>query len=103
MTAPGGTVREMGWADELAAAAHLHSRDTLLPALDETLKRKLDRLPTTPAGVELFARLEVDAEVVNVDRCTRGSFGAAPLFDIDDHELSWFWSLEELDLWLASR
>ena len=103
MSAADWTVCEVWRADELAPAPDLHTGDAFLPALDEALERELDRLPTTPAGVELLAGFKIDAEVMHVDSCPGGGFSAVALFDVDNHELSWLWSLEEFDLWLASR
>src|SRR5690606_14742538 len=63
----GGTVCEVRRDGELAATADLHTRDALLPALDEHAEGELRGLTTAPRRVELLARLEVDARVVDRD------------------------------------
>jgi len=98
-----GAVREVGRADELAASADLHTRDALLPTGNEASERKVDALAAAPARVELFAGLEIDAQVVHVNCCAGCGFCAGSLFDVDDHELCGLGALIELDFWLGLR
>src|ERR1700712_5453641 len=60
-------VGELRRDDELAATADLHSRDTVLPALDQTAERELDGLAPVPGRIELLAAAEFDAQVVHPD------------------------------------
>src|SRR5690606_30787391 len=76
------------WRDgELTAAANLHSGDTLLPALDEHAEGELGCFATAPRRVELFARLEVNAGVVDRDGSARLCLGAVAHDDVVDLEL----------------
>jgi hypothetical protein len=71
-----------------------------LPALDESGERKADRLTAAPTRVELFARLEVDTEVVHVHGSAGCCLVACSLFDVDHDEFRGLRTLVELDLGL---
>ena len=74
--AAGGAVGEVRRDDEFAAAADLHARDAVLPALDEAAQRELDALAAVPRGVELLAGLVLDARVVDGDGVAGLGLGA---------------------------
>ncbi len=76
MPCTGGAVCQLRRNGELTASADLHARDAVLPALDQATKRELNGLATAPGRVELFAGLELDTDVVNVDGATGNGFGA---------------------------
>ena len=62
-----GAVGLLGRDDEFAAAADLHPGNAVLPALDQTAQRELDRLAAIPGTVELLARVVLDADIVHLD------------------------------------
>src|SRR3954471_1109039 len=66
-------VGEVGGDGQLAAAADLHALHALVPALDDpaATQREAERLAAVPAGVELLAGAEGDADVVDGDGLTR--------------------------------
>src|SRR5690242_1055315 len=62
-------VGELGRDREPAAAADLHARDALIPALDDVAaaEAERERAAPVPGGVELLAVRPRDADVVNLD------------------------------------
>src|SRR5690606_210754 len=91
-------VRQVRRHDELAAPADLHAGDALLPARDEAAQREVDRLPAVPRGVELLARLVLDAEVVHVHGRAGRGLGAVADGDVLDDELGGGGALGRVDL-----
>jgi len=87
-----GAIRPLWWANQLPASTDLHPGDSLLPPADESLKRKLNALPSGPGGVKLFAGLIVDPDVVNIDNSSRCGFDAVSLNEVPNpqHGGSWF-------------
>src|SRR5689334_24532075 len=53
----GRAVRQLRRDGQLAPTADLHSRNAVLPALDQAAERELDRLAAIPRRVELGAGL----------------------------------------------
>ncbi|CDJ99139.1 hypothetical protein MIC448_1190013 [Microbacterium sp. C448] len=50
---------------ELATSAFLHTRDAVLPTLDQATERELDAFAPAPRRVELFTRVVLDTRVVH--------------------------------------
>src|SRR5207302_6277258 len=67
-----------------AAAADLHARDTLIPALDHAPlpETEAERVAAIPRCVELLAGRPADADVVDVHLAARNC-----LFALADHEV----------------
>src|SRR5215210_4409572 len=87
MTTTGRTIRKRRGADELSTAADLHTRNSLLPTLDQVAERKLDRLTATPRRVELLAAVELHAQVVHLDCRTGTGVRALPHLKVGDDQL----------------
>jgi acyl dehydratase len=64
------------WDDELAAAAYLHSGNTVLPTLDKAAQREFDGLTATPRAIEFFAGVVLDTHVMHLDGATWQGFGS---------------------------
>src|SRR4051794_22653307 len=64
---PGRAVAQVGRDDQLAAAAHAHAGDALVPALDHLAGAELERerLAAVPRGVELLAGRPRGADVLD--------------------------------------
>src|SRR5690606_13121960 len=96
----GVAVSQVRRDDELAAAAHLHARDALVPAGDDApaAQRELERLVAVPRGVELLAGGEGDADVVDADLVAGLGLGAVPDDDVLDLQLGGRVAAREVDL-----
>src|SRR5690606_23338442 len=68
--------------------ADLHTRDAVLPALDEAAQRELDGLASAPRGVELLTRVELDPGIVDGDRVTGVRLLAVSDDDVADLQLA---------------
>src|ERR1700750_1739412 len=88
VTAAGRSVRLLRRDGQLTSSADLHTRDSFLPALDQPAQRELDRLAPIPGRVELLAVVELDADVVHLDRVARVRLGALAHDDVFDREVS---------------
>ena len=75
-----------------------HSRNAVLPALDQPAQRRFDRLVATPRAVELLAGVVLDPDVVHFDRAAGHRFGAVADDDVLDDELSGSRAGREVDL-----
>lgn len=85
--------------DELAPPSDPHARDTFLPAGDEAVKRKADRFAPTPRGIELFSRVEVDADVVNLDDGAWLCFRTISNDKVSDDEFGGGFASRKFNLW----
>ncbi|MBG9885563.1 hypothetical protein ABE10_02960, partial [Bacillus toyonensis] len=83
----GGAVRQVRRDDQLATSADLHAGDPVLPALDQTAQRELDRLAPSPRRVELLSGVELDAGVVHGHGVAGLGLVAAPFDDVADDQL----------------
>ena len=100
VTAAGWAVSQFRRNSELAATADLHAGDPLLPSSDQIGQREGDRLAAAPRGVELFAIVEADAKVVNLDGCSGRSLRAIADNDVRDLKRGWCRALWGVDFWL---
>ena len=73
--------------DQLAASAHLHARNALLPAFDQVPQGERDGLAAVPRRVELLAAVVLDSDVVHRDSCARWSLCTVADGDLVDDEL----------------
>src|SRR5699024_2786090 len=96
-----GAVRLLRRDHQLPAAADLHAGDALLPALDEPAEGERDGLATVPRGVELLARLVVDADVVDGDLTAGHRLRTVPDRQVLGDELGGRGALGHVDLGLV--
>ena len=100
MPAARGTVGLLRRNDELAPAADLHPGDAVLPALDQTAQRELDRLVASPRTVELLAGVVLDADIVHLDVAAGHRFRTVADHQVLDDQFGRRGSVGKLDLWL---
>src|SRR5690242_20891729 len=103
MPSAGRAVGLLRWDGELAPTADLHSRDAVLPALDQAAQRKLDRLAAIPRAVELFSGVVLDADVVHLDGAAWHGLRAVADNDVLDDEVRGRRPVGKLDLWLGGH
>ena len=98
-----GAVAEVRRDRDLAAAAHAHALDALVPAADDVAgaKRERQRRAAVPKGVELLAAAERDPHVVHVHDVAGLRLGAVALDDVGDLELDGRLAAGKVDLGLA--
>src|SRR5271157_1962945 len=101
MPRAGRAISLRGWDHQLTPTAHLHSRNTVLPSLDEPTQREFDGLAPTPRAVEFFAGVVLDTDIVDLDHATRLGFGSVSDHQVFDDELCGRRAARKVDLWFA--
>ena len=86
MARAGWAVGLYGRYDEFPAATDLHTRYSVLPALDEVSQGKLNRLSPIPGTVELVTRVVFHANVMHLDSSTGHRLGAVAHHQVLDEE-----------------
>jgi len=101
MPRAGRPIRLRWWDCQLTPTADLHSRNAVLPALNEATQREFDGLAATPRAVEFFAAVVINADVVHLDGASGRGFGSIPDHQVFDDELSGRWAAGKLNLGFA--
>ena len=103
MPAPSRSVRLRRRNGQLASPTDFHAGDAVLPPLDQSAQRELDRLAPVPRAVEFLARVVFDADVVHLDIGAWNGLDAVADDDVLDQQFGRGGAVGELDFWFGSH